>query len=65
MDEKYTPGEVRSFLAQAGLRRHSMVVAPRRGPGALGFEVRISKSNPVQTAAVRCIARLVCLVRAW
>ena len=65
MDEKYTPGEVRSLLAQAGLRRHSIVVAPRRGPGALGFEVRISKSNPVETTAVRCIAKLVCLVRSW
>lgn len=43
LDEKYTAAEVRAFLEEAGLSDHGEVEAAESGPGALGFEVRITK----------------------
>lgn len=42
-EEKYTPTEVEQFLREAGIFDCSIVTAPERGPGALGFEVWIRK----------------------
>lgn len=46
MEEKYTVEEVRAFLEQSGLSHDSLIFAPRRGPGSLGFEVRIAREQP-------------------
>jgi ubiquinone/menaquinone biosynthesis C-methylase UbiE len=43
LEEKYTAAEVRAFLEEAGLGDHATVEAAESGPGALGFEVRITK----------------------
>jgi ubiquinone/menaquinone biosynthesis C-methylase UbiE len=43
LEEKYTAAEVEAFLAEAGLHGDATAEAPTRGPGALGFEVRITK----------------------
>lgn len=43
LEEKYTAAEVEAFLEEAGLQQHATVEAATRGPGALGFEVRITK----------------------
>lgn len=43
LEEKYTAAEVEAFLAEAGIEGDSTVEAATRGPGALGFEVRIAK----------------------
>ena len=43
LEEKYTAAEVEALLAEAGLQRDATVEAAKRGPGALGFEVRINK----------------------
>ncbi len=43
LDEKYTPEEVKQFLKEAGLAKQHNLFAPKRGPGSLGFEVRIAK----------------------
>jgi ubiquinone/menaquinone biosynthesis C-methylase UbiE len=43
LDEKYTAAEVEDFLAQAGLQTFGDIKAPHKGPGALGFEVNITK----------------------
>lgn len=43
LEEKYTAAEVEAFLAEAGLQRDATVGAPTEGPGALGFEVRITR----------------------
>ena len=65
MDEKYTAREVRGFLRAAGIERQSIVSAPRRGPGSMGFEVRISKCHPLKVAVIRCIARAYLLLKTW
>lgn len=46
LEEKYTAAEVEGFLETAGLQNSATVVAPNTGPGALGFEVRITKAAP-------------------
>ena len=56
MDEKYTPGEVRDFLKQAGLARYAVVNAPSSGPSSMGFEVRIAKSSRVKVAMFRHVS---------
>jgi ubiquinone/menaquinone biosynthesis C-methylase UbiE len=43
LEEKYTAGEVKAFLIEAGLQYDAIVAAPTEGAGALGFEVRIAK----------------------
>jgi len=58
MDEKYTAAEVRQFLNEAGLHRNGMVLAPSRGPGSLGMEVRISKAGWLRRTLVRVVGKL-------
>ncbi len=65
MDEKYTAAEVEEFLRQAGLQRQSVVSAPRRGPGSMGFEVRISKCHPFKVWCIRWIAKAYLLLKTW
>jgi ubiquinone/menaquinone biosynthesis C-methylase UbiE len=65
MDEKFTAGEVKSFLRQAGLERQSIVSAPMRGPGSMGFEVRISKCHPFKVWCIRWVARAFVLLKSW
>lgn len=65
LDEKYTAAEVKSFLKQAGLHRHSLVIAPSRGPGAMGFEVRISKVHPIKTFLIAIVGKLFQLKDPW
>lgn len=43
LEEKYTAAEVEAFLERAGLQSFFSINAPRSGPGALGFEVNITK----------------------
>lgn len=43
LEEKYTPNEVRHMCEQAGIAESTLISAPEDGPGAIGFEVRISK----------------------
>jgi ubiquinone/menaquinone biosynthesis C-methylase UbiE len=65
MDEKFTAGEVKGFLRQAGLERQSIVSAPRRGPGSMGFEVRIAKCHPFKVWCIRWVARAYVLLKSW
>jgi ubiquinone/menaquinone biosynthesis C-methylase UbiE len=65
MDEKFTAGEVRDFLKRAGLESQSIVSAPWRGPGSMGFEVRISKCHPFKVWCIRWIARAYVLLKSW
>ena len=65
MDEKYTAQEVEAFLRTAGLAAQSIVSAPRRGPGSMGFEVRISKCHPLKVWCVRWIARAYLFLKTW
>lgn len=65
MDEKYTAAEVSEFLRRAGLAKQSIVSAPRRGPGSMGFEVRISKCHPFKVWCIRWIARAYVLLKSW
>tara|TARA_B100000029_G_scaffold335510_1_gene327626 strand:+ start:23 stop:865 length:843 start_codon:yes stop_codon:yes gene_type:complete len=58
MDEKYTTDEVREFVRQSGLNSNAMVLAPERGPGALGMEVRISKAGWFRRTLVRFVGWL-------
>ena len=58
MDEKYTSEEVRGFLAEAGLNRNGMVLAPMQGPGALGMEVRISKAGWFRRNLVKLVGKI-------
>ena len=58
MDEKFTVAEVRQFLNEAGLHRNGMVLAPSRGPGSLGMEVRISKAGWLRRTRVRVVGKL-------
>lgn len=44
LEEKYTAGEVRSMCRDAGIEHSAVVVAPETGPGAMGFELRITKA---------------------
>ena len=57
MEEKYTAAEVDAFLRRAGLAKQSIISAPRRGPGSMGFEVRISKCHPFKVWCLRWLAR--------
>ena len=44
LDEKYTAGEVLQMCRDAGIEHSAVVVAPDTGPGAMGFELRITKA---------------------
>jgi ubiquinone/menaquinone biosynthesis C-methylase UbiE len=65
MEEKFTPAEVKGFLRKAGLEKQSIVSAPWRGPGSMGFEVRIAKCSPFKVSCIRWIARAYVLVKSW
>lgn len=65
MDEKYTAHEVEAFLRTAALNAQSIVSAPRRGPGSMGFEVRISKCHPFKVWCLRWVARGYLLLKTW
>ena len=56
LEDKYTPDEVEVLLDEAGLSRQSIVSAPLSGPGSLGFEVRISKCDPVKVILAQLTA---------
>lgn len=43
LEEKYTAAEVEKFLEKSGLQSYASIKVPQRGPGALGFEVKITK----------------------
>ncbi len=65
LEEKYTPEEVKQFLKEAHLHRYSIVSAPSRGPGSLGFEVRISKCNPLKVYIASWIAKIKTARNSW
>ncbi len=43
LEEKYTAAEVQDFLERAGLQSYGNIKAAKSGPGALGFEVNLTK----------------------
>ncbi len=65
LDEKYTPAEVWDFIQQAGIARQSNLFAPKRGPGSLGFEVRICKCPVFFTYLVGFLGRAKMLLSRW
>ena len=65
LDEKYTPEEIQQFLRSAGLHRQSIVSAPKRGPGSLGFEVRISKCHPLKVYVYSWLAKIKMARDSW
>ena len=65
LDEKYTPEEVWEFLKLAGVDHQSNVFAPKRGPGSLGFEVRICKCPAFYTYLVKFIGHAKMMVTSW
>lgn len=65
LDEKYTPVEVQKFLKDAGLAHQSNVFVPRRGPGSLGFEVRICKCPRFFIPLVGFLGKAKMLLTSW
>ncbi len=45
LDEKFTVGEIEAFLAEAGLAGRYRVVAPEKGPRALGLSLELFKHS--------------------
>ncbi len=65
LNEKYEPAEVQQFLKEAGLAQQSNVFAPKRGPGSLGFEVRICKCPRFFIPLVGFIGKAKMLLTSW
>ena len=65
LDEKYTPAEVWEFIKQAGIAHQSNLFAPNRGPGSLGFEVRICKCPVFFTYLVGFLGRAKMVLSRW